>query len=63
MGSNHALVVKLTAAQGYNYLLQSSTNLVNWAPEAFLVNTNETVLYSDPAWNGSSARFYRAIMP
>jgi hypothetical protein len=63
MGSNHALVVKLTATQGYNYVLQSSTNLVNWAPKAFLLITTGTVLYADPTWQGSSARFYRAIMP
>ncbi|MCX6925887.1 MAG: immunoglobulin domain-containing protein, partial [Verrucomicrobia bacterium] len=63
VGSNNAPIVKLTAAPGYNYLMQSSTNLVNWIPTALLVNTNGTVLFADPAVTNSTARFYRAVMP
>jgi hypothetical protein len=63
MGSNNTPVLKLTAAPGYNYLVQSSTNLVDWLPTALLVNTNGAVLYADPAVTNSTARFYRAVMP
>jgi hypothetical protein len=63
MGSNNTPVLKLTAAPGYNYLVQSSTNLVDWLPTAFLANTNGTVLFADPAVTNRGARFYRAMMP
>lgn len=63
MGSNNTPVLKLTAAPGYNYLMQSSTNLADWVPTALLVNTNGTVLFADPAVTNSGARFYRALMP
>ena len=62
-GNNNTPVVELTAAPGYNYLMQSSTNLVDWAPTALLVNTNGTVLFAESAVTNSSARFYRAVMP
>ena len=63
MGSNNTPVLKLTAAPGYNYLVQSSTNLVDWSPTAMLVNTNGSVLFADPAATNCGARFYRALMP
>ena len=63
MGSNNTPVLKLAAAPGYNYLVQSSTNLVDWSPTALLVNTNGAVLFADPAVTNRGARFYRAMMP
>jgi hypothetical protein len=63
MGSNSTPVLKLTAAPGYNYLVQSSTNLVDWFPTALLVNTNGAVLFPDPAVTNRGQRFYRALMP
>jgi hypothetical protein len=63
MGTNNAPVLKLTAAPGYNYMVQSSTNLVDWLPTALLVNTNGSVLFADPAVTNGGARFYRAVMP
>lgn len=63
LNTNGTPLVQLTGVPGYNYLLQSSTNLADWTPAALLVNTNGTVLFSDPAATNSSARFYRAVMP
>jgi hypothetical protein len=63
VGTSNAPVLKLTAASGYNYLVQSSTNLVDWLPTALLVNTNGSVQFADPAVTNSRARFYRAVMP
>jgi len=63
MDSNNTPVLELTAAPGYNYLVQSSTNLVDWLPTALLANTNGTVLFADPALTNRGARFYRAMMP
>ena len=62
-GSNNVPVLKLTGAPGYNYVLQSSTNLLNWTPTALLVNTNGTVWFADPAMTNASGRFYRAVLP
>jgi hypothetical protein len=62
-GTNNAPVLKVTATPGYNYLVQSSTNLVDWSPTALLVNTTGAVLFADPAVTNGSARFYRAVMP
>jgi hypothetical protein len=62
-GSNGALVLKLTAPSGFNYLMQSSTNLVDWVPAALLVNTNGTVLFVDPVPANYRSRFYRASIP
>jgi hypothetical protein len=62
-GSNTLPVLQLTAPAGYNYLVQSSTNLTNWVPAALLVNTNGTVLFADPTATNSNQRFYRAVMP
>ena len=57
------LALQLTAPPGYNYLVQSSTNLLDWAPSAVLVNTNGTVLFTDSTWTNASAKFYRALIP
>ena len=63
LDTNGAPILQLTGASGFNYLVQSSTNLVNWTPAALLLNTNGTVLFADPAATNSGARFYRALMP
>ena len=54
--------LQLTAPTNYNYLVQSSTNLVDWTPTALLVNTNGTMQFIDSANTNSPARFYRALM-
>jgi hypothetical protein len=61
--SNAPPVLELNAPAGYNYLIDSSTNLLDWTPWALLVNTNGTVLFSDPSWANSKAQFYRANVP
>lgn len=63
MGGNQGPTLKLTAAAGFNYLAQSSSNLTDWVPMALLVNTNGAVLFADPSATNASARFYRAVMP
>jgi murein DD-endopeptidase MepM/ murein hydrolase activator NlpD len=61
--TNGAPLLQLTAASNYNYLVQSSTNLVDWTPAALLVNTNGSVSFADLTATNSSVRFYRALMP
>src|SRR5208282_3651628 len=61
--TNGVPLLQLTAATNFNYLIQSSANLVNWTPTALLLNMNGTVQFTDSAMTNSSARFYRAVMP
>ena len=60
--TNRAPLVQLTAATNFTYLIQSSTNLVDWTPTAMLLNTNGTVQFTDSAVTNSKARFYRAVV-
>ena len=61
-GSNNAPVLKLTGPANYSYVIENSTNLVNWSPIALLLNANGTVTYADPAATNSGSRFYRAVV-
>jgi uncharacterized repeat protein (TIGR03803 family) len=61
--TNGVPLVQLTAATNFTYLVQCSTNLVDWTPTALLVNTNGTILFPDATATNSGTRFYRAIMP
>jgi hypothetical protein len=54
--------LQLIAPTNYNYLVQSSTNLINWQPTALLVNTNGTILFTDTTATNSPTRFYRVLM-
>jgi hypothetical protein len=59
-GSNR---LTLNGPTNYNYLIQSSSNLVDWIPAAIVPNTNGTALFSDPVATNYSRRFYRAVSP
>jgi hypothetical protein len=61
--TNGTPLLQLTAATNFTYLIQSSTNLVDWTPTALLLNTNGTAQFMDSAVTNSGARFYRAVLP
>jgi hypothetical protein len=61
--SNSTPLLMLSGAPNYNYLIESSTNLLDWTPIALLVNTNGTVFFADPAVTNFSRSFYRATIP
>ena len=61
--TNGVPLLQLTAATNFNYLIQSSTNLVDWTPTALLLNTNGTAQFMDSALTNSRTRFYRATLP
>jgi len=61
-GSN-SMTLTVTGDSGYNYLVQTSTNLNDWLPFALLSNTNGVVQFTDPATTNFNRRFYRAILP
>jgi hypothetical protein len=61
--TNSVPLIQLAAATNFTYLVQSSTDLVNWLPTALVLNTNGTAQFIDTAATNSSGRFYRAVMP
>ena len=61
--TNGAPLLQLTAATNFTYLIQSSTNLVNWTPTVLILNTNGTSQFTDSTVTNSSRRFYRAVVP
>jgi NHL repeat/Immunoglobulin domain len=60
--TNGAPLLQLSAATNFIYLIQSSTNLIDWTPTALLLNTNGTVQFQDSALTNANARFYRAML-
>jgi hypothetical protein len=61
--SNGLKVWELVGESGYEYVLESSTNLVDWQGIATLINTNGSVRFIDPGALNSSRQFYRAVVP
>ena len=53
--------LQLTGPAGYDYLVQTSTNLVDWTPTVLLADTNGTISFIDLAATNGPQRFYRAI--
>ena len=47
----------------FNYVIQASTNLLNWQPITNFVSTNSTMYFCDPAATNYTQRFYRAVVP
>ena len=47
---------------GANYVIQSSTNLVNWVPFTNFVSPSSPCVFRDTEATNFSRRFYRAVM-
>ena len=45
-----------------NYLVEASTNLINWTPIATFSTTNSPFYFTDPDATNYSQRFYRALL-
>src|SRR3989338_3012900 len=54
-------VLQLAGPAGFNYTMETSTNLTNWTATAILVNTNGVVRFIVPALTNATSRFYRAV--
>jgi hypothetical protein len=52
--------VSETAAPGFVYQFQCSSNLVNWVVVSTVTNSTGTVTFVDPN-AGTGARFYRVL--
>src|SRR3989344_4815261 len=57
------LLLQLNGPLGFNYRVETSTNLVNWTTTAILGNTNGVVRFTVPESTNAPARFYRAVAP
>lgn len=53
--------LQLHGTEGLGYLIQSSTNLVDWQPVQYVVLTNSSVYFTDYYAPFYSRRFYRAV--
>jgi len=63
IASNGVPTFNLTGQAGYSYFVQASSDLINWATIANLMNTNGTVPFTDPAGTNYAQRFYRIVVP
>jgi hypothetical protein len=52
----------LNGQLGSNYVIWSSTNLLNWTPLTNFIITNSPINFSDSAATNFNRRFYRAVM-
>ena len=59
-----APILTLTGVVGYTYIIETSTDLINWTPMAAVtLDTATAALLNDPAGMASTQRFYRAVSP
>ncbi len=63
VAANTQPLMALSGDAGFNYLVQTSTNMSDWIPFMLLANTNGTVKFSDSGSTNFNRRFYRAIAP
>ena len=61
INANGMPLLELIGPSGFNYAVETSTNLVGWTTVALLVNTNGVVRFVDTSTNNATARFYRAV--
>jgi len=61
LGAGPAL--QLTGVAGYNYLIQRSTNLVDWTSESVITNATGSATFVVPTTTNDQRVFYRAFLP
>jgi hypothetical protein len=59
--SANGFLLNVQGPVGSNYVIQVSTNLINWQPLTNFVSTNATMYFQDTSATNYSRRFYRAI--
>lgn len=57
--SNGVSAVTLSGASNYVYMLEASTNLLNWKAAVEVINTNASITVPDPESTNFNHRFYR----
>lgn len=59
--TSNGFTLTLSGQAGYGYLIEASTNLVDWQLAQYLVMTNSLASFTDYAASASNRRFYRAV--
>jgi len=60
--STNGLALMLQGPVGSNYVIQASTNLINWQQVTNFVSTNATMYFRDSSAANFNRRFYRALL-
>jgi len=63
MSGTNGFNMMLAGSVNSNYLIEASTDLVNWTPIVYLTSTNSSFYFTDPSATNFNRRFYRAVMP
>ena len=61
--TTNGLYLMLQGTIGPNYVIEASTNLVQWQSVTDIVSTNSPVYFTDPTATNFPFRFYRAVLP
>jgi hypothetical protein len=62
LATTNSFTMVLRGPPGFNFLLEASTNLVDWTPIQYFERTDPAVYCTDSALANSQTRFYRALM-
>jgi hypothetical protein len=57
----NGLGLNLEGPLGFHYIIQASTNMLNWQPLTNFVGTTSPLNFNDPAATNFNRRFYRAV--
>jgi hypothetical protein len=61
--SADGFLLTVQGPRGSNYVIQVSSDLINWQPLTNFVSTNATMYFQDTTATNYSRRFYRALLP
>jgi hypothetical protein len=61
--STNGVALTISAPTNFNYLVQGSTNLIDWESLGVVANTNGTVEAFDSGATNYSRQFYRVLVP
>lgn len=59
----NGLTMTLDGPLGFNYIIQTSTNLINWQPWTNFTTTSQPFGFKDVGATNFGQRFYRAVLP
>jgi hypothetical protein len=60
--TTNGLGFNVQAPLGFSYVIQASTNLIDWQPFTNYTGTNSVMFFQDRNFTNYPRRFYRAVM-
>lgn len=61
--TTNGFTLMLRGQTGSNYVIEASSNLLNWIPLTNFILSNPPMFFSDPSATNYKQRFYRAVSP